>query len=118
MRCIETASDFYNYTPKTLCEILTVVGAMPLFITGTRVDCNLPRRGSVRSSFQREAASGADCHGVIAIPYLYEIPSISCDWHHMFGVQHQAVPTASRLCRQACSAGDTGRAAPFPEPIF
>ena len=46
----------------------------------------------VRPSLQREAASGADCHGVIAMLHLYETPSISCDWHHMFGVQHQAVP--------------------------
>ena len=46
---------------KTLCEILTAAGAMPLPVASLRVDCSLFRHGSVRLSFQRggnRAAAG------------------------------------------------------------
>ena len=38
---------------KALCEILTAADAIPLPVTGPRVDHNLSRHGSVRPSLQR-----------------------------------------------------------------
>ena len=54
---------------KTLCEILTVTGAMPLPIAGPRVDCNLSGTVPGGRLFNEEATtSGAGCHGVVAMP--------------------------------------------------
>ena len=54
---------------KTLCEILTVADAMSLPMADPRVDQNLSRYGSMWPSIQwAVAASGADCHGMVAMP--------------------------------------------------
>ena len=53
---------------KTLCEILTVAGAIPLPMVGPRVDRKLSRRGSVRPFLQRDDSRTwsrplrRDCH--------------------------------------------------------
>ena len=38
---------------KTLCNILTIAGAMPLSMADPRVGGNLSRNGSVRQSLQQ-----------------------------------------------------------------
>ena len=54
---------------KTLCEVLTVVDAMPLpiLVRGSTVTCS--GTAPCCRHFSWEATvSGADCHGVIAMP--------------------------------------------------
>ena len=59
---------------KTLCGILTVADAIPLPIASLRVDRKLSRHDFAWPSLQRAAAvPGADCYGVVAMPFLYRL---------------------------------------------